>query len=68
MGGRAYGTLAESLTRGPRRALGQVFGELAAKFQPMVDALGEIGAREFEFLLQEFEVAVGLGFDRFQGL
>ena len=42
MGGRAYGTLAGSLTRGPRRALGQVFAELAAKFQPLVDALNEI--------------------------
>jgi hypothetical protein len=42
MGGRAYGTLAGQLTRGPRRALGTVFGELARKFQPVVDALGEI--------------------------
>ena len=42
MGGRAYGTLADTMTRGPRRALGQVFGELAAKFQPLVDALNEI--------------------------
>jgi hypothetical protein len=42
MGGRAYGTLAESLARGRRRALAQVYAELAAKFQPLVDALGEI--------------------------
>jgi hypothetical protein len=42
MGGRAYGTLAGQLTRGPRRALGEVFAELARKFQPVVDALGEV--------------------------
>lgn len=42
MGGRAYGALAGSL-RGPRsRGLVRIFGELAAKFQPMVDALNEV--------------------------
>ena len=60
MGGRAYGTLAESLTRGPRRALGQVFGELAAKFQPMVDALGEIAETSYKHsdrdLLRLYEI------------
>jgi hypothetical protein len=42
MGGRAYGMLAGQMVRGPRRALGEVFAELARKFQPVVDALGEI--------------------------
>jgi len=42
MGGRAYGNLAQSLERGRQRALAEVFAELAAKFQPLVDALGEI--------------------------
>jgi hypothetical protein len=42
MGGRAYGTLAQSLAGGRRRVLAQVFAELAAKFQPLVDALWEI--------------------------
>ena len=42
MGGRAYGTLAHSLAGGRRRVLGEVFAELAAKFQPLVDALWEI--------------------------
>jgi hypothetical protein len=42
MGGRAYGTLAQSLARTRHRALAQVYAELAAKFQPLVDALGEI--------------------------
>jgi hypothetical protein len=42
MGGRAYGTLAQSLAGSRRRVLGQVFAELATKFQPLVDALWEI--------------------------
>jgi len=42
MGGRAYGSLADLLS-GPRgRALAGVFGELAAKFQRLVDALNEV--------------------------
>jgi len=42
MGGRAYGTLAESLAHGRRHVLGQVYAELASKFMPIVDALGEV--------------------------
>src|ERR1700758_4676837 len=42
MGGRAYATLAETLSRGRSRVLGNVFSELAEKFQPMVDALNEV--------------------------
>jgi len=42
MGGRAYGALADLLARGRARVLGQVFAELAEKFQPMVDALNEV--------------------------
>lgn len=42
MGGRAYGTLAELLARGRGKVLGQVFAELARKFQPLVDALNEV--------------------------
>jgi hypothetical protein len=42
MGGRAYSTLASSLAHGPRKVLATVFAELASKFQPIVDALGEI--------------------------
>ena len=49
MGGRAYGTLAAGLARGRRQVLGRVFAELAAKFLPLVDALGEIAdsARQY---------------------
>ena len=43
MGGRAYGTLAQAPYHGPQRVLGGVFAELEDKFQPLVDALNEIG-------------------------
>jgi hypothetical protein len=43
MGGRAYGTLAHAPYHGAQRVLGGVFEELARKFQPLVDALNEIG-------------------------
>jgi hypothetical protein len=43
MGGRAYGTLAQASCHGGQRALGGVFAELGIKFQPLVDALNEIG-------------------------
>ncbi|HEV2442402.1 MAG TPA: hypothetical protein VGT07_07755 [Steroidobacteraceae bacterium] len=42
MGGRAYGVLAEALSRGKGKVLGNVFAELSEKFQPMVDALNEL--------------------------
>ena len=42
MGGRAYAVLAGSLSRGKGRVLGNVFAELAEKFQPLVDALNEL--------------------------
>ena len=42
MGGRAYGTLSDAVKRSGRPALGPVFGELAAKFQRLVDALNEV--------------------------
>jgi hypothetical protein len=47
MGGRAYASLATSLVRGPGRVLGQVFAELADKFQPMVDALNEVSETSY---------------------
>jgi len=42
MGGRAYGTLALATAHGSSRVLAGVFAELAAKFQPLVDALNEV--------------------------
>jgi hypothetical protein len=43
MGGRAYGTLSQAPFHGAQRVLGGVFAELGSKFQPLVDALNEIG-------------------------
>lgn len=43
MGGRAYGALAQAPCRGAQRVLANVFAELEDKFQPLVDALNEIG-------------------------
>ena len=43
MGGRAYGALAQAPSHGAQRVLANVFAELEDKFQPLVDALHEIG-------------------------
>jgi hypothetical protein len=48
MGGRAYGTLAENCSPARGRTMRQVFGELAAKFTPMVDALNEISETSYQ--------------------
>ncbi len=47
MGGRAYASLADALARGRSRVLAQVFAELAAKFQPLVDALNEVSETSY---------------------
>ena len=65
MGGRAYGTLARLLERGRRRALAQVFAELVAKFQPLVDALGEISDSAYVYtqrdILRLYEIWLKAG-------
>jgi hypothetical protein len=53
MGGRAYGTLAEVCARGRGRVLGAVFAELAAKFQPLVDALNDISETSYRHTHQD---------------
>jgi hypothetical protein len=72
MGGRAYGTLATAMRHGRTRTLGQVFAELAAKFQPMVDALNEISETSYRHsdrdLLRLYEVWVKTGSARARGL
>ncbi len=72
MGGRAYGTLATAPISGPRRALCSVFGELARKFQPVVDAIGEISdtARVWSStdVLRLYELWLKTGSRRAQGL
>jgi hypothetical protein len=52
MGGRAYGTLAESLGR-RSHALALVFAELAQKFQPMVDALNDLSETSYRHTDQD---------------
>lgn len=65
MGGGAYDALASSLERGRRRALAQVFAELAAKFQPLVDALGEISDAAYVYtqrdILRLYEIWLKTG-------
>ena len=72
MGGRAYGTLAMTPVTGPRRALCSVFDELARKFQPVVDAIGEISdsARVWspKDILRLYELWLKTGSRRAQGL
>lgn len=65
MGGRAYSTLAEGLARTRSRVLGQVFAELAEKFQPMVDALNDISETSYQHsdkdILRLYEVWLKTG-------
>jgi len=65
MGGRAYATLAGTLSRGRDKVLGHVFGELAEKFQPMVDALNELSETSYSHsdkdILRLYEVWLKTG-------
>jgi hypothetical protein len=68
MGGRAYGVLADGLARTRSRVLGQVFAELAEKFQPMVDALNDISESSYKHsdkdILRLYEVWLKTGSKR----
>jgi len=68
MGGQAYGTLAENCPATRGRTLRQVFAELAAKFQPMVDALNEISESAYQHSDQDrlrlYELWVKTGSER----
>lgn len=68
MGGRAYGTLAETCAPARGRTLRQVFGELAAKFVPVVDALNEISEGSYQHSdrdrLRLYELWVKTGSER----
>jgi hypothetical protein len=68
MGGRAYGTLAETFPAGRGRTMRQVFAELAAKFNPMVDALNEISESSYQHSAQDrlrlYELWVKTGSER----
>jgi len=68
MGGRAYAALAEAMSRGKGRVLGQVFGELANNFQPMVDVLNEVSETSYTHsdkdILRLYEVWLKTGSKR----
>jgi len=72
MGGRAYGSLAEHLSRGRAQALAPVFGELAEKFQGLVDALNEVSdlghTHTHSDILRLYEIWMKTGSRRAQGL
>ena len=72
MGGRAYGTLAESVPPARGRTLRQVFAELAAKFVPVVDALNEISESSYQHSdrdrLRLYELWLKTGSERSRGL
>jgi hypothetical protein len=73
MGGRAYGTLAASCGHGTRaRALTGVFGELAQKFQRLVDALNDVSEMSHTHtdrdVLRQYEIWLKTGSPRAHGI
>ena len=69
MGGRAYGTLADTCRTGARgRALGSVFAELAQKFQRLVDALNDVSEMAHRHdqrdVLRQYEIWLKTGSPR----
>ena len=73
MGGRAYGTLAESM-RGSLRgqAFAVVFMELAQKFQRIVDVLNEVAEMAYQHtdkdILRQYEIWLKTGSPRAYGI
>src|SRR5687768_1241130 len=73
MGGRAYGTLAESM-RGTLRgqAFAAVFMELAQKFQRLVDVLNEVSEMAYQHtdkdILRQYEIWLKTGSPRAYGI
>ncbi len=72
MGGRAYGSLADSARAAPRgRSIAAVFSELAHKFRELVDALNEIAdsarAPCHDELLRLYELWIKTGSKRAAG-
>lgn len=73
MGGRAYGTLADSCRTSARgRALGTVFTELAQKFQRLVDALNDVSEmahrHDHRDVLRQYEIWLKTGSPRAHGI
>ena len=73
MGGRAYGTLADTCRVGTRgRALAGVFAELAQKFQRLVDALNDVSEmshrHDHRDVLRQYEIWLKTGSPRAHGI
>jgi hypothetical protein len=73
MGGRAYGTLADSCRSTARgKALGTVFTELAQKFQRLVDALNDVSEMAHRHdqrdVLRQYEIWLKTGSPRAHGI
>ncbi|HEX7375225.1 MAG TPA: hypothetical protein VF277_09625 [Steroidobacteraceae bacterium] len=73
MGGRAYGTLAETCRDGARgRALAGVFAELANKFQRVVDALNDVSemahTHDQRDVMRQYEIWLKTGSPRAAGI
>jgi hypothetical protein len=73
MGGRAYGTLADTCRGGARgRALGSVFAELAVKFQRLVDALNDVSEmahrHDHRDVMRQYEIWLKTGSPRAHGI
>lgn len=69
MGGRAYGTLAESMRNSIRgQAFASVFLELAQKFQRLVDVLNDVAEMSYEHsdkdILRQYEIWMKTGSPR----
>jgi hypothetical protein len=73
MGGRAYGTLADTCRTGTRgRALAAVFAELAHNFQRLVDALNDVSEmahrHDHHDVLRQYEIWLKTGSPRAYGI
>jgi hypothetical protein len=73
MGGRAYGTLADTCREGVRgKALSGVFAELAAKFQRVVDALNDVSEmahkHDHRDVMRQYEIWLKTGSPRAHGI
>jgi hypothetical protein len=73
MGGRAYGTLADTCRTSTRgRALAEVFAELAQKFQRVVDALNDVSEMAHRHdqrdVLRQYEIWLKTGSPRAHGI
>jgi len=72
MGGRAHVTLSDAVRQSGRPACGPVFGELAAKFQLLVDALNEVSESGYQHsdrdILRLYELWIKTGSRRAERL